>query len=325
MNDIYIFFLMQIIALLWFSVDSWKKQELNTMQQNLEQNRLSNEELLQIRKETKDLYAKQNLIEISTARIYKEVLNLSKSIGGNYSVQGKWGEMLLTKILEQSGLREGVDFFTQYVIPGTALRPDVMIKLPQDRYIIIDSKVSLTHYNDYINSESEDREIHVKNLYRSVSNHIKSLASKNYVGKESGPNMIIAFMPVESAFSILIKAYPNLLYEAEREGVIISTPFNLIGLLRLITQFWSVNEQHTNYEKIQESIKQTYDSLYKSMDEFNTLGLDIEKHYKNYQSLSKSLLHKESGLIRLLEKVEESFNFRPNSKQSKIKTKVIDE
>ena len=177
-------------------------------------------------------------------QITKEAENLTKALKGDSKTQGNWGEFILESILEKSGLVKGEQYEVQVSITseeGKRLQPDVIVKLPEQKNIIIDSKVSLTAYEKYINSDDDrEKELETKNHLLSIRTHIKGLSDKNYQGiYEIGSlDFVLLFMPIEPAFSLAVQNDAELFNDAYDKNIVIVSPSTLIATLRTIASIW---------------------------------------------------------------------------------------
>lgn len=226
--------------------------------------------------------------------ISREARELAEALRGNSKVQGDWGEFVLESILEKSGLIKDEEYFIQATTDdagktlrneeGKNLRPDVVVKYPDGRYVIIDSKVSLTAFVDYVNADDEDvkKSCAVRHV-RSVKSHIDELARKsyqNYVG-ESKLDFVMMFIPNEPAYIAAMRLEPTLWQEAYDKNVLIVSPTHLVSGLRLISQLWSRDRYTKNAIKIAEEAGKMY-------DKFADFILDMEKIEKALNTTQKA-------------------------------------
>ncbi len=184
-------------------------------------------------------------------RMSEEANNLTRALKGSSQTQGAWGEMILSSILEKSGLREGEQFLTQQShsgVDGTRVRTDVEVLFPNNDRLIVDSKVSLTAFEAFTNCQDEkEREQHLSAHIKSLRNHIKTLGSKDYqVHAKSGLNYVMMFIPIEAAFSIAFEAQSDLLDYAIRQNVYITTPTTLMVALRTVANVWDTENLNKN-------------------------------------------------------------------------------
>lgn len=203
------------------------------------------------------LRAEIKMISESNKMMGEQADNLAKALKGDVKVQGDWGEVMLERILEASGLREGEDYTAQETFKdeeGRRLRPDVRVFLPQNRHIVIDAKTSLTDYERFVNAEEDDRDAHLQAFLGSIDRHIKSLAEKAYhrVGDNEGsnPDFVLMFMPIESAYHLAMQQKPELHEAAWKHNIVIASPATLFLSLRMIAQFRREERQNRNVMEI---------------------------------------------------------------------------
>lgn len=230
--------------------------------------------------------------------ISKDATNLTRALKGDSKMQGDWGEMLLSRLLEGSGLRPGEEFDTQATFSdkkGNKFRPDVVVNLPENRTIIIDSKVSLTAYARWVELDAEsaaaERESALKAHVESVRKHIQELADKDYVSIVPGSiGHVLMFMPNESAYIAAVQARPELVREAYSRGVLLISPTNLLMALQLAYNLWQKERQSRNVQ----NIISRAESLYKKCI---GVGSSMEKVKRAIETLS-SAYEKAEGQFR---------------------------
>lgn len=251
----------------------------------------------------------KNLVELNK-RITQETSNLTQALKGNSKVQGDWGEMILETILEQSNLQKGVHYFTQSNLKdeeGRNLRPDVVLNLPEGKQIIIDSKVSLTNYVDFVNSEDEPHR--VASLERhivSVRNHIKELSCKGYQDLvEKSPDFVIMFIPNEPAFMTALQTRPELWNEAYAKKIIISSPTNLFALLKIVDDLWRRDTQSKNAIAIAEASGRLYDKFAGFVETLGDIDKNLKKANDSCERAFNQLSVGKGNLISQAEKIKE--------------------
>ena len=230
--------------------------------------------------------------------ISKDATNLTRALKGDSKMQGDWGEMMLSRLLESSGLRPGEEFDTQATFSdkkGNKFRPDVVVNLPENRTIIIDSKVSLTAYARWVELDAEsaaaERESALKAHVESVRKHIQELADKDYVSIVPGSiGHVLMFMPNESAYIAAVQARPELVREAYSRGVLLISPTNLLMALQLAYNLWQKERQSRNVQ----NIISRAESLYKKCI---GVGSSMEKVKRAIETLS-SAYEKAEGQFR---------------------------
>lgn len=253
----------------------------------------------------------KRLMELNMS-IGKEARDLTEALSGNTKVQGDWGEMVLETILVKSGLVEGENYFVQRTKndDGTQiknddngrLRPDVVVALPDKKCIVIDSKVSLTAYVNYINADNEDdRQRFGKAHLLSVRSHLKELETKRYqdfvgVGNDDRIDYVLMFIPNEHAYMAAMTLDNNLWMEAYEKRVVIISPAHVISTLRLIAQLWTRDKQTKNALKIAEEGGKLYDKFVGFVNDMQTLEQSLGKASEAYAS-AMSKLHTGRGCI----------------------------
>lgn len=253
----------------------------------------------------------KRLMELNMS-IGKEARDLTEALSGNTKVQGDWGEMVLETILVKSGLVEGENYFVQRTKndDGTQiknddngrLRPDVVVALPDKKCIVIDSKVSLTAYVNYINADNEDdRQRFGKAHLLSVRSHLKELETKRYqdfvgVGNDDSIDYVLMFIPNEHAYMAAMTLDNNLWMEAYEKRVVIISPAHVISTLRLIAQLWTRDKQTKNALKIAEEGGKLYDKFVGFVNDMQTVEQSLGKASEAYAS-AMSKLHTGRGCI----------------------------
>ncbi len=206
----------------------------------------------------------RNLMELNR-RITAETTNLTNALKGNSKVQGDWGEMILETILDSSNLEKGIHYSTQYNIKdeaGNNLRPDVVLNLPDNKQIVIDSKTSLTAFVNYVAAESEaERALLLEQHLKSVRQHVNELGRKEYQKLVNSPDFVIMFIPNEPAFLAALQADNTIWSDAYNKKVIISSPTNLFALLKLVDDLWKRNAQSKNTEAIVKNATKLFEQL----------------------------------------------------------------
>ena len=234
----------------------------------------------------------------------QEALNLTTALKGESQTQGAWGEIVLEKALEMSGLSEGREYHSQSSYKGgngNTLRPDAIVHLPEGKDVIIDSKVSLTAYERYVSCEDEEeKKDYLKQHVLSFRNHIKELSDKGY---ENIPgirslNYVLMFVPLESAFMLAIETERDLYSEAFEKSVIIVCPSTLLATLRTIHSIWQFEYQNANAREIAESAGRMYDKFATFVEHLRDVGRRIEQSDKAYQSAMNSLVEGKGNLVK---------------------------
>lgn len=233
-------------------------------------------------------------------RISQEAQNLTRALKGDVKKQGNWGEMLLEKILENSGLIRDLHYKTQVSLltaEGQKMQPDVVIYLPDNKHIVVDSKVSLLAYDAYVNAQTEEeRAIAIKEHIRSVRAHIKGLSDKNYQHLQglSSPEYVLMFIPVEASFGVAIGEDNELFSFAWSNKIVLVSPSTLIATLLTISSIWKQENQNRNALEIAEKGGQLYDKLVLLVEDLIDVGRKLEDAKKAYE-LSMNKLHTGKG------------------------------
>ena len=222
-----------------------------------------------------------------------KTLSLSQALQGNTKTQGQWGEILLESILEKSGLRKDEEFIVQSEgldlknEQGQKLKPDIIIKLPDKKHIVIDSKVSLTHYKNYETETDKDKKEEQKNkIISSLVSHINNLSQKNYCSLEGlkTPDFVLMFIPVEPVFSFAIQDKQGLFEKAWEKSIVIVSPITLYATLRTIASIWKIEKQNKNAEEIAKKSGQLYDKFVGFLEDMTKIEKGIESISSSYHS-----------------------------------------
>lgn len=241
--------------------------------------------------------------------ISKEAESLTKALKGKKQMQGSWGEMILESVLEYSGLRKGVHYDTQESYrdeEGNTKRPDVIIKLPQERTIIIDSKVSLNDYNDYIHAETDEERILAANgIVASFKNHIDTLDSKDYAHYKVGTlQYVFMFVPIEGAFAMAVQKDPQLYEYALKKHIAIVNPSTLTVSLRTIYLYWQSEQSNTLASKLFDEAGKLYDKMVGFSDSFGRIGKQLQTVTSTYDSAHKQLTEGSGNLMGRVENLK---------------------
>jgi DNA recombination protein RmuC len=258
---------------------------------------------ISLREEVKKLY------ELN-ARISNEAANLTNALKGDNKKQGNWGELILEKVLERSGLVRDVEYKSQVVTSnadGETIKPDFVVFLPDNKHLIIDAKVSLTAYEQMVNAASdEERSMYLKEHVASIKNHVKTLSDKNYYssGKFTTPDFVLLFMPMESAFSVAIQYDAELFnYAWDRRTVLVS-PTTLLATLRTVASLWKIENQNRNALEIAERAGALYDKFEGLMKDLIDVGKKMDDSKSAYEEAMKKLYTGNGNLIRRVEQIK---------------------
>ena len=243
-------------------------------------------------------------------KLGEEASNLTKALKSDSKKQGNWGEVVLERILERSGLIKDEEYFVQFTASGAdgkTLRPDVLIKLPEEKHLIIDSKVSLTAFQQYISQEDEEkRNVALKQHLTSIKNHIKELSDKNYdqLGGLNTPDFVLMFMPVEPAFAVAVQADPELFNEAWEKRIVIVSPTTLLATLRTVASIWRHERQTRNALEIAGQGAKLYEKFVGFMEDLEKVGLNLERAQNSYRDAHKKLVSGRGNLVGQVEKLK---------------------
>lgn len=249
------------------------------------------------------------LLAANNVQISQEANNLTKALKGNAQTQGAWGEMILSTILERSGLREGEQYITQQNHAndqGGRLRTDVEILMPNDDRLVIDSKVSLTAFELFVNSEDDSRDQHLRNHVISVRTHIKTLGEKNYHRHaRSSLDYVMMFVPIESALASAMTAEPKLFEYGMSQGVMLTTPSTLMTVLRTVRNVWDTEKRHRNAEEIADRAGNLYDKVAGFLTTMDKLGGHLDKAQASFEEAKGQLSSGKGNVVRQVEMLRE--------------------
>ncbi len=286
------------------------------------------ENIKEFKKKVEDTYDKESkqrfsleekikdLVQLNH-KISEEAHNLTMALKGSAKTQGDWGEMILESILENSGLVKDREFFTQEFlrdesgnmikdIEGKKLQPDVLIKYPDGRNVIVDSKVSLVAYERYVNTENDtDREKELNLHIQSLKNHIDGLSAKDYDSYTQTLDFVMLFVPIEPAYLLAIKEDDNLWNYAYKKKILLISPTNLITALKLVKDLWKREDQNRNAFEIAERGGRLYDKFVSFIESLEDVGKNINKANDSYESALKQLKDGKGNIIGQVEKLKE--------------------
>jgi len=252
----------------------------------------------------------KGLFELSK-KLSEEANNLTRALKGDVKKQGNWGEVILERVLERSGLTKGVEYEMQYSVrsnEGDVLRPDVVIRLPENKHIIVDSKVSLVAYEQFVSAElQEDKERLLKMHVESIRNHIKGLAEKSYQNADGidSPDFVLLFMPIEPAFSAAVQLDMELFNFAWERKIVIVSPSTLLATLRTVSSVWKHEKQTQNALEIARQGGEMFDKFTAFLKDIESIGEQIDKLEKVYGEAKKKLVDGKGNLINRARKLEQ--------------------
>ena len=264
--------------------------------------------------ETKDrISLREEIVSLrrDTAKMNQEALNLTKALKGDHKLQGNWGEMILEKVLEQSGLRKGLEYETQGAFRDSdnrLFKPDVIVRLPENKDVVIDSKVSLLAYERYCVAEDEQQRIDaLKQHIEAVRNHIKGLSNKDYSSLKGlrSLDFVLLFMPIEAAFMAAFQADDQLFSDAFDHKIVVVTPSTLLATLRTVQNIWRYEQQNENARLIADKAGTLYDKIRGFVEDIERLGAQINTVHKTYDGIINKLSTGNGNLLRQASSLEE--------------------
>ena len=240
----------------------------------------------------------------------KETTNLTRALKGDNKVQGNWGELVLERVLEKSGLEKDREYFVQQNFTredGSRAMPDVIIHLPDGKRIIIDSKVTLIAYERFVNEEeTELQEIHLKEHIGSLKKHVEQLSAKNYqdLYDIESLDFVLLFVPIETAFSVAINKENTIYNQAFEKNIVIVTPSTLLATLRTIDSMWNNEKQQRNALDIAKQAGSLYDKFEGLVKDLTGIGKKIDDTKKDYSAAMNKLVSGRGNLITSVEKLK---------------------
>ncbi|RKE94988.1 DNA recombination protein RmuC [Ichthyenterobacterium magnum] len=239
----------------------------------------------------------------------KEATNLTKALKGDSKMQGNWGELVLERVLEKSGLEKDREYFVQQSFTlddGSRVLPDVVLHLPDNKKMIIDSKVSLTDYERLVNAEDDDKPTFLKAHVNSIKKHVDQLSDKNYqdLYDIESPDFVLMFIPIEPAFAVAINDDNSLYNKAFEKNIVIVTPSTLLATLRTIDTMWNNEKQQRNAIEIARQAGALYDKFHNLMSDLTSVGNDMDRAKKNYSLAMNKLFEGRGNLITSVEKLK---------------------
>ncbi|MDR0371756.1 MAG: DNA recombination protein RmuC [Prevotellaceae bacterium] len=245
------------------------------------------------------------------ARVSQEANNLTKALKGDVKRQGNWGEIVLERVLERSGLTKGREYEREEVLEGDASqrqRPDVIIHLPENKHIIVDSKVSLVAYERYIAAEKEnDKSKELKAHIQSLRSHVKELSEKNYQLAQNinTPDFVLLFIPIEASFSLAVQADNELFGYAWERKIVIVSPTTLLATLRTVSSIWRQENQTKNAQEIARLSGALYDKFIGFTEDLLKIKNNIDRASVAYEDAVKKMKTGNGNIIRTAGKIKE--------------------
>jgi DNA recombination protein RmuC len=284
---------------------------LNPLQEKI---KVFEDKVDQTHKESIDYHAalRQQIIGLKEMNLQmsKETINLTKALKGDTKTQGNWGELVLERVLEKSGLEKDREYYVQQNFTnddGKRILPDVVIHLPDDKKMIVDSKVSLTAYEQYVNEDDETLKAQfLKEHVASLKRHVDQLSEKKYedIYKIESPDFVLLFIPIEPAFAVAINADNHLYNKAFEKNIVIVTPTTLLATLRTIDSMWNNEKQQKNAIEIARQAGALYDKFQSLLGDLVSIGKRIDESKKEYSSAMNKLFDGRGNLISSVEKLK---------------------
>ncbi|MGH1470056.1 MAG: DNA recombination protein RmuC [Cellvibrionaceae bacterium] len=279
------------------------------------------EQIKEFKKQVEDAYHKENAernklvgqiteLQKQAQRIGEDAVNLATALKGSNKTQGNWGEVILERLLEESGLHKGREYETQVSLKdedGNRRNPDVIIRLPENKDIVIDAKVSLLHYESFCNEEDDTRQKNaLKNHIASIRTHIDGLSKKNYDNLESirSLDFVFIFVPVEAAFMLAMQHDPSLFNYAFDKHIVLVSPTTLLATLRTVENIWRYEKQNKNAEKIASMAGSLHDQFALVTESLDDLGQHIVRTQTAFDSTQKRLKTGRGNLYKRIQDLE---------------------
>ena len=265
-------------------------------------------------KESIDYHAalRQQILGLSemNAQMSKETINLTKALKGDSKMQGNWGELVLERVLEKSGLEKDREYFVQQshiTTDGNRVFPDVVINLPDGKKMIVDSKVTLTAYERYINQDDDDlKSQYLKEHVAAIKRHVEDLGNKNYqdLYHIESPDFVLLFIPIEPAFALALNEDTTLYNRAFEKNIVIVTPSTLLATLRTIDSMWTNQKQQDNALEIARQAGALYDKFEGFLSDLIKIGKKIDESKVEYSGAMNKLVEGNGNIIISIEKLK---------------------
>jgi DNA recombination protein RmuC len=247
----------------------------------------------------------------TSAKLGQDADNLARALRGDTKRQGNWGELILEKILERSGLTAGVEYRTQVTTRNAqtdVIRPDVVVFLPDEKHLVVDAKVSLVAYESWVACEDEaDRDRCLREHLLSVRNHVRQLGDKSYFSGEefASPEFTLLFMPIESAFSLALQRDAELFQFAWERRIVLVSPTTLLATLRTVASVWKMEKQSRHALEIARLSGELYDKLAGVLEDFTKIGRQLDAARTDYGDAMKRLYEGKGNVVRTAEKIRD--------------------
>jgi DNA recombination protein RmuC len=265
-------------------------------------------------KESRDrisLYTEIKYLKELNQKISEEANNLTNALKGQSKTQGNWGEIILESILEKSGLTRDREYFVQESLvnsEGKRYQPDVIINLPEEKHIVVDSKMSLTAYERYCSAVDEnEKESALKEHILSVRKHIKELSQKNYQNlyEMKSLDFVFMFIPIEPAFALAVQSDANILNEAYEKNIVMISISTLLVSLRLVANLWRIENQNRNAQEIAKQAGDLYDKFVSFTEDLMDIGKKLDATRKTYDESIKKLYEGSGNLVRRAQNIKQ--------------------
>lgn len=254
---------------------------------------------------------KEQLLNLQTQnlKITQEAENLTKALKGDSKIQGNWGELVLERVLEKSGLEKDREYSVQQSFTredGSRVLPDVIINLPDGKKMIVDSKVSLTDYERYVNADDELQEKFLKDHINSLRKHVDQLSSKKYedLYEMESPDFVLMFVPIEPAFAIAVNNDNTLYNKAFEKNIVIVTPSTLLATLRTIDTMWNNEKQQRNAIEIARQAGALYDKFEGFVTDLTKVGKKMDEAKNEYKGAMNKLVEGRGNIVTSIEKLK---------------------
>ena len=255
---------------------------------------------------------KEQLLNLQSQnlKITQEAENLTKALKGDSKMQGNWGELVLERVLEKSGLEKDREYTVQQSFTredGSRVLPDVIINLPDNKKMVVDSKVSLTAYERYVNADDEtDREQFLKEHIASLRKHVDQLSAKKYedLYEMESPDFVLLFVPIEPAFAVAINNDNNLYNKAFEQNIVIVTPSTLLATLRTIDTMWNNEKQQRNAIQIAKQAGALYDKFEGFVGDLTRVGKKMDEAKTEYKGAMNKLVEGRGNIVTSIEKLK---------------------
>ncbi len=263
-------------------------------------------------------------------RMTDETRALTNALKGESKTQGDWGELVLETILENSGLRKGEEYLvqdTQTISDGSRLQPDVVIRLPESKHLVIDSKVSITAYTRYMQSDDEQVKVNELNSHvLSIKQHIQGLSAKNYqdLYGVGSIDFVLMFIPIEPAFLAAMRHAPEIYQDALKKNIVIVCPSTLLATVRTVAHLWRQEQQNRNAQEIARQCASLYDKFVGFVEDLDKVGQRLEQAQVSYTDAVGKLKTGRGNLIRTAENVKK-LGVKPNKSLPAKLTDVADD